>query len=208
MRRDQQIDDDDDFETIIGHDGQPVRILRSGRSLRVPLMLRDGEPFRMNDAYLTDLQRAVRDNARADDARRREQQQRIHDGTNNPYPLNRPGYRYSDAVDDSETVRAFDQMCEEQRNAWRKGPSDAASASLPKARYPLEPHRIGTACTENGEPGTLQVEGDWLVCRTSSRSGADSVPRSDMSDAEAIKQRAYDEMRAAQRDAWRHLRSA
>jgi hypothetical protein len=33
--------DDDAFETIIGHDGKPARVLRDGAKFRVPLAMRD-----------------------------------------------------------------------------------------------------------------------------------------------------------------------
>jgi hypothetical protein len=187
------IDDDDDlFETIIGHDGKPVRVLRDGRRWRVPLTFLDG------------VQRAIALNGRA----------RVRAADNDLLSLHRPGARFlaDDTVTDAAAI-AYDEMKREQANAWRRGPQQQYDAGPPVGSYgPFEARRIGQPCTVDGQPGTLvaSADGKWLLCQRSSRSGADSVPRSEMSlaDAEAIKQQAYDEMRAAQRDAWRHPGSA
>jgi hypothetical protein len=190
-----QVDDDD-----LDENG----LLKDQHSLRVPMWARD--------ANLTDLQRAVRDHARQQDRERRQQRVQAADG--NPLSLHRPGGRY--LADDTlydEAERAFREMVADTANRWRRGPQQQYDARPPVGSYgPFEARRIGEACTLDGQPGTLvaSADGKWLLCKPSSRSGADSVPRSEMSlaDAEAIKQQAYDEMRAAQRDAWRHPGSA
>jgi hypothetical protein len=201
---DAQVDDDDLFETNYDADGKPVRILRDKRSLRVPLMLRDGTPFTIRDADLTPLQLAVRDHARQQDP---ERQRRIHDGSGNPYALNRPGYRISDQFDDAEAIRAYDQMKFEQANAWRRGlqfspTRERNDAGPPAGAYgPLQPHRLGEDCTIDGAPGTLvaSADGKWLLCQRSPR--ADSMP---VTDTEAIKQQVFDEYVERLCNAWRH----
>jgi hypothetical protein len=44
--------------------------------------------------------------------------------------------------------------------AWHRPLPDGA----PAGAYPLSAGE-GSACTINGAPGTLQREGDWLICR-------------------------------------------
>jgi hypothetical protein len=70
-------DDDENFETIIGHDGKPARVLRDGGHFRVSLMMADaarhGTPL-VHDGYggpiggrpgfiVSDASRAIRDEA-------------------------------------------------------------------------------------------------------------------------------------------------
>jgi hypothetical protein len=102
-------------------------------------ILRDGQrlrvPMLMRD-HLTPLQRAV---ATPFDA-----------------SLHRPGFRY--AADYTPRREALDQYIRDISNAWR--PRDAE----PPDTYPLSAGE-GSACTINGAPGTLQREGDWLICR-------------------------------------------
>jgi hypothetical protein len=130
----------------------------------------------------------------------------------NPLSLHRPGARY--LADDTlydEAEKARQETIRDQQNAWRRGPPQQYDAAPPVGNYgPFEAHRIGEACTRDGQPGVLQAtaDGKWLTCAPMARS--DSARRDTMSiaDAEAIKKAAYDQMVAEMKDAWRHLRSA
>ena len=80
---------DDDFETIIGHDGKPARVLRDGRSVRV--RFRDaqaarGQPYAANDGRqaLSDAERQALQGCRPgyrmiDNEQMRERRQRAAD---------------------------------------------------------------------------------------------------------------------------------
>lgn len=129
-------DDDDNFETIIGHDGRPVRVLRDGRSLRVSMMMRDSLP---------PLQRAVMLDSFSRDAARTAR--------------NKPGFRrLNDAEATDAVAQAYESYDAELTTAWQR------DAKQPDGAYPLSAGE-GTPCTVDGAPGTLVREGDWLVCK-------------------------------------------
>jgi hypothetical protein len=62
-----------------------------------------------------------------------------------------------------DSQRAIAAELRDMRDAWRY-PRDAAP---PPARYPPSAG-VGSACTINGQPGTLVREGEWLVCKPNS----------------------------------------
>lgn len=93
-------DDDANFETIIGHDGKPKRVLRDGGRMTVGLMMAD--------------------------AARRGTTLRFADGRTDAPIGSRPGF----ITDGNRTASddAYRQMCDELQNAWRQ-PAAAASRS-------------------------------------------------------------------------------
>jgi hypothetical protein len=193
------VDDDDAFETVIGRDGQPVRILKDQRTSRVSMYMRDG---------LSPLQVAVM----AD-------RQRLHDGSGDPLSLHRPGPRINDGIDRTETARAYEQMCRDSAEAWRRGPGGQQDAGSANYGYTPAPGlrvgefiagREGDECmTDDRSPGRLVSENGRLVCRATRR---DSAPawRPDLSlpDSEAIKAQARAEAARDQAEAWRKLGSS
>jgi hypothetical protein len=112
-------DDDQNFETIIGHDGNPTQVLREGRSYRVSMMMHDANS----------VQRAIAA-ARA----------QLHDGFGGPVG-GKPGFVVSDAGQATRD-QAYRQMCDELRNAWRQTVGNAApSATVTRSdtapRHPI-----------------------------------------------------------------------
>jgi hypothetical protein len=106
-------------------------------------------------------------------------------------------------ISDSEWARAegIRQMCD----AWK---ADApAVQDLPAGRFPLSAGE-GNPCTIDGDAGTLQREGGYLVCRARppigpTRSGASSGDGMSAADAQAVKDRAWREMVDDVSNAWR-----
>jgi hypothetical protein len=156
-------------------------------------------------------------------------EQRIHDGTDNPFALNRPGYRYNDSVDRSESAQAYQTRVLDGQEQWRVGPgSDQLEASALGTEYSGKP---GGPCTVRagaargwieGSPGHLayvSVEGEEvLMCVPDAPSDrrTDSTPILDwrttdlgklVRDAGAIKQQAYEAACAERERAWMQLGS-
>jgi hypothetical protein len=96
-------DDDENFETIIGHDGRPVRILRDGGRIRVGLLM-------------------------ADAARRGAAM--LHDGHGGPVG-GKPGFIITDESERIRN-EAYRASVSELSNAWR-GPSGDAAPSAETA---------------------------------------------------------------------------
>ena len=71
---------------------------------------------------------------------------------------------------------------------------------------------MGGPCTiVGGVPGTLQRQGDWMVCRPTSSASGDSAPAfasMDAARAEAIKAAAYAAMSKDGENAWKRLGSS
>jgi hypothetical protein len=181
--RDAQIDDDDLFDTIYDDNGKPCRILRDRAVYRVPMHFQDA------------VQRAIGD-------------ERIVGMDGDPFALHKPGPRY--VADDSlydAAEQARQEMIAFTADRWRRGPQfsqtrERNDAGPPEGAYgPVEPHRLGQPCMINGEGGALvaSADGKWLLCQPSRRSDSMQV-----TDAEAIKQRAYDEMCQRLCNPWRH----
>jgi hypothetical protein len=100
-------DDDENFETIIGHDGKPTQILRNGGRIRVKMTASDAAR----------LQRAVAD-AHA-----------LHDGHGRPVGF-KPGFVVSNA---SQTIRdrAYRESVLELTTAWQRPTGDVAPGAEP-----------------------------------------------------------------------------
>jgi hypothetical protein len=105
----------------------------------------------------------------------------------------RPGWRGStDTIDFSASDAAYDARKLADSEAWRR--QDAAEQPL--GAYPMSAG-IGNACTIDGQPGTLQPDGAWLVCRpTAGPTRADAMT----GDARDV---AYREMCDQLTNAWR-----
>jgi hypothetical protein len=102
-------DDSDDFETVIGHDGEPVRVLRDQRKLRVSLH----------------------------DAQRLRGEPWLHDGRGTGFPVgHRPGFIVdaNPAAQDAK-ARAYQDYEHDLVNAWKRG--DAAPAGAYPFRQDL-----------------------------------------------------------------------
>jgi hypothetical protein len=100
-------DDDDNFETIIGHDGKPAQILRNGGRVRVKMMASDAARFRP----------AVAD------------AQALHDGHGRPVGF-KPGFVVSNA---SQAIRdrAYRESIVDLTTAWQRPSADAAPGAEP-----------------------------------------------------------------------------
>jgi len=95
--------DDENFETVIGVDGRPVRIVRDGRVLRTSMFAKD--------SMMTPVQRAVRDDA---------ERHRIVDAFGGSSGLNRPGFRFSSNVFSRDAaIVEYARYEDEISNAWR-----------------------------------------------------------------------------------------
>ena len=103
-------DDDENFETIIGHDGKPVRVLRDGGRITVSMMMAD--------------------------AARRESTPLLHDGYGGSVG-GKPGFIVSD-VSRAILDEAYRQSVIELNDAWRSTrdiapPAEAAPMSAADA---------------------------------------------------------------------------
>jgi hypothetical protein len=139
-------------------------------------IVKDGGRVRVSMMMMDSLQRGVVTSSMT-----------VHDGTDDPFALNRPGYRFVDGVDRSASELARDERIYRDSNLWRSDggvevffEEDGEDGDSEGARYPLSAGE-GSACTVNGEPGTLVREGDWLVCRPVSHT--DSVSMGDAREA-------------------------
>jgi hypothetical protein len=113
---------DDDFETVIGSDGHPVRILRDGGRVRVPLQMRDNDTVPDRPLTTDEMHRSMLDHRRA---------ALVTDGTQDPWALSRPGFRYptNRSLYDQQRQKVLDayrDVEEENANAWRSPASSEA----------------------------------------------------------------------------------
>jgi hypothetical protein len=74
-------------------------------------LLKDGRTYRVRMHARDSVQGAIAAS-----------RQRIHDGTDNPFGLNRPGYRYNDSIDRSEASQAYQTRVLDGQERWRAGP--------------------------------------------------------------------------------------
>jgi len=89
------IDNDHNFETIIGHDGRRIRVLRDRAVYRVPIFMRDADSLRVTDSS----------NGRDETAG------------------NRAGFRIiKEASINNERQAAYDAYLDDLTNAWRSKP--------------------------------------------------------------------------------------
>jgi hypothetical protein len=182
------VDDDDDndpnFEWITDRAGRRTKILRDGGTMRVSFF----------------------------DAMRARGLSMVHDGTDNPFALNKPGPRFAaDASLYDEVARAYHEAGIAQADAWRRGPGGASQDASPALGTEPAGAREGDPCTVRagaaegyleGAPGHLARVDGQLVCVPDAPRRTDSMSAAD---AEAIKQRAYDEMCRAGEQAWKNL---
>jgi len=164
----------------IGPDG----LLRDGHRLRVRMTARDGATVRGQVAS-----------------------RHVHDGRHSEFGLNKPGPRYNDAIDTSKIARAYEAMVRDGEERWRAGPGSQDASAL-GTEY--AEGREGDPCTVRagaaeghleGSPGHLGRVDGKLVCVPDKRR-TDSMSATD---AERIKQAAYDEMCRAGEQAWKNL---
>jgi hypothetical protein len=118
-------------------------------------------------------------------------------GNSDLYALRRPGARYPTQRTTADVMRvvAYDEARDADEAAWSK----------PNGAYPPSAG-VGTACTIDGKPGTLQPQGDWLVCRpTEANSGRSDSASHDakpmtMDEREAL----YRQVEQRDNNAWRN----
>jgi hypothetical protein len=85
--------------------------------------------------------------------------------------------------------RAYLEMCDDLRNAWRKPQRDAA-ANGGYGSGEFRGQKAGDACTINGAPGTLvEISPGKFECRPVGRDAA--PPRMDAAESQRIKDEAW-----------------
>jgi hypothetical protein len=166
------IDDDDNFETIIGIDGKPTQVLKDGARLRVPL--------------------SMRDSALAQD------RLPLHDGRGNPCG-HRPGYLVADdsAARDAR-LRAYQDYESDLTNAWRSPTPDAEGYDPDDIGEPCT-CKGEDFPLDFGSPGTIKRVGSRIICVPNKRRTAPDPASDRRSVADAYRE--YDnELRNAWRN--------
>jgi hypothetical protein len=188
-----ELEEELEAEGALDHRG----LLRDGRSLRVPLYLKDGSP----NPYLTATQRSIAA-SHTEDARARSF------GLQDGLQLHKPGFRrVTDAAALERTRRAYADYDAADAQAYKQvhdyeehtgGDPNYTGAGAPNrgsgapaGSYPLSAGE-GTSCTIDGAPGVLKREGAWLVCQPRQRQ-----------DAADAKRAAYAQYDREMADAWR-----
>jgi hypothetical protein len=120
-----EYDNDPNFETIIGQDGRPVRVLRDGGRATVGLMMADAA--RRGSAML-------------------------HDGHGGRVG-SRPGFIVNDAAERTRR-EAWEQSCHDLRDAW-KTPDIQVGAYGPSSPGSLEPVRSYAAPFDPHQPFSM-----------------------------------------------------
>ena len=135
--------DDNSFETIIGHDGRPARIVRDKRGIRVPLRL-------MDQALSPSVRAAMRDSTTP-----------LHDGRGNK-PGHKPGFVISDAAqNDAKKQRAYAEYEKSLISAYRR---DAGEGDWGEEGDQCTIRSGGGEYGPEGSDGTLQMIDGELVC--------------------------------------------
>ena len=133
--------DDENYETVIGVDGKPTRILKDGARVRVSMLDAMAARHQLSDAE----QYAMRD----------AEWRRSQAG-------NRPGFRFlntDEACQARQQVKdAYLQRDAEQANAWKNNPPTGAGENQFRGSQP------GQKCTIDGKAGHLQMMDGELVC--------------------------------------------
>ena len=133
--------DDENYETVIGVDGKPTRILKDGARVRVSMLDAMAARHQLSDAE----QYAMRD----------AEWRRSQAG-------NRPGFRFLNTDEASQArqrVRdAYLQRDAEQASAWENNPPTGAGENQFRGSQP------GQKCTIDGRAGHLQMMDGELVC--------------------------------------------
>jgi hypothetical protein len=148
------LDDEDDFETITGIDGKLIRVLKDGRSIKVPLFLRDGAI----NPDLNEVQRAM-----------------ALDAVARRNASHRPGFRYGvkDAAARDARRQSYIDYETELQTAYQNPPNNESTGF--GSRGPVDKTgegTVGSSCTvrnldfpdHTGEPGTLQRIDGRIVC--------------------------------------------
>jgi hypothetical protein len=139
-------DDDENFEVVIGSDGRPIRILRDGGRLRVPLQMRD-VALRAGSYNVTT---------------RRPDRRGLHDGRGNYDTVgHKPGFVMSDRV--PRPLSIYDEYDQRKSTEWRNPTGDAEGYGEID---------IGTRCTvrdaeypdEQGAPGHVRRVNGKIIC--------------------------------------------
>ena len=136
-------ENDDEFVTIIGHDGKPTRVIRDGGHVRVRMSM-------MDHALPPSVRAAMRDSTTP-----------LHDGRGNK-PGHKPGFVMSDAAQQNELKQqAYDLYDAAATSAWIGNPPTGAGE-----RGGQRGQREGDLCTINGAPGYLRYDddADEMVC--------------------------------------------
>jgi hypothetical protein len=182
-------EDNENFETIIGTDGKPMRILKDGGRARVSFFdaqaarqpLTDTERFVLEDAYWRERSRA-----------------------------NRPGFRLdiSDAGKERrQAVRdAYMARDQEQAEAWRGGAGVTGFGVNPDGPVGQREHDL---CTVNGRPGRLRYNANGeLQCYPDYPAGSEDRRTLDekMDDHALRMQEEYDQYSRQQSEAYKTLR--
>jgi hypothetical protein len=191
--RHRSTDADDRWETVIGHDGKPARILKDGRRVRVPAYLRDGRSLVYNvNKSLTDAERMQLASCR-------------------------PGFRTVDSqhirerqqfAADARAV-AEHEMCEAYKHARSGVGVSFGRYDANGSNGGFRGQQEGDACTvrgpefpdDFGSPGVLRERNGALVCVP--LDNGDDEPLFDASQGGVV-----DPVEAAYRDHLRFLRDA
>jgi hypothetical protein len=148
---------DDDFETVLDHNGRRVRILKDGGRCHVPLMFRDG----VNPA-LTSMQRSVASRRQLSDAE---------------LASCRPGFRYGGRRAAADRQALYDAYDKEISDAYLKPLGFGTDPALTGAgsRGPRQEPPAGSPCTKNGWPGAWRRDdGGQMVCDITAAGRADA----------------------------------
>jgi hypothetical protein len=148
---------DDDFETVLDHNGRRVRILKDGGRYRVPLMFRDG----INPS-LTSMQRSVASRHQLDDQE---------------LASCRPGFRYGQrpaadrqAMADAK-AKIYAQYDAEISRQYLTPPGLDPRTGAGSCGPRQEPPE-GSLCTRNGWPGVWRRDDDGkMVCDITAAAG-------------------------------------
>jgi hypothetical protein len=129
-------------------------LLRDGRSLRVPLFLKDGAP----NPELTPLQRAV--------AETQTRKPLVTDGGTDPLAMHRPGFRVSTnprerMAADAALTEAYEARELADREAWRSSDDYPLNDN---ARGTSRSQREGDSCSIDGQRGRLKMVNGALQC--------------------------------------------
>jgi hypothetical protein len=186
-----RFDDDDIWETVIGFDGEPQKILRDGCGMRISMM--DAQVSRAaSDARIAEAVEATHRAIAMSGVGLTDAQAALHRPgfrDSSTYPTEDPGpggelppelrrrrrktiyrdpqgrERSNDSLTEAQIARM--EMIDSMTNAWRTADTRALKdLPEPGGRWPLDVSRMGEPCDSNGSPGTLQPDptGKFLTC--------------------------------------------
>jgi hypothetical protein len=180
-------DDSDRFRNARDRNG----VLRDGKSMRVPMHLRDHSTVRKKFIDARQYWDSQRESLVVVDS----------DSTNTSG--NRPGFRLSDApINGSARAAAYRAHENYLRDAWKGRDDSVTGAGERGSTGYLGVQREGTPCTKDGWPGVLRRDknGNFYcdIGRTDAKPTADR-----MHDHQQRMAALYDAIEAEQRNAWR-----